>query len=89
MVRLALIFFNWSIVIGIALHCLILLRVVNPYQPLVQNMIHVYHVMTDPFYRRLRQVIPMVGAFDLAPLFLLLGLYFLQNFVERLLVRMV
>lgn len=87
-VRLVLIFLNWAVLIGIGLNWLIVLRVVNPYQPVIESISHMYYALTHPIYRVIRRFVPMWGAIDLAPVVFLLTIFFAQGLVERLLQRL-
>lgn len=81
--------YSWIIILGVALNWLIIFRVVNPYQPLIQHASYFYNAVTEPFYRRIRQFVPMIGGVDLTPLVLLLGISFFGMIVDRLILRLV
>ncbi|MGB1230100.1 MAG: YggT family protein [Holosporaceae bacterium] len=81
--------YSWIIILGVALNWLIIFRVVNPYQPLVQHASYFYNAVTEPFYRHIRQFVPMIGGVDLTPLVLLLGISFFGMIVDRLILRLV
>lgn len=55
----------------------------DPYNPIVRFL----YSATEPVLYRVRRVVPAVaGGIDFSPLILLLGLYFLQEFLVRSLV---
>lgn len=57
----------------------------DPYNPIVRFL----HGVTDPVLDRIRRLVPArFGAFDLSPLLLIFGLYFLQELVNNLVSRM-
>jgi len=85
--RMALSLYGWVIVFGAILQTLIVFRIVNPYQSLVQNLNHVYHVLVEPLLNRIRQFLPMIGLLDLSPLALWLGLQFVLMMIDRVLLR--
>jgi len=85
--RVLLTLYKWVVLLGLILNWLIVFRVVNPYQTLVQGASHFYYQVTEPFLRRIRQAVPVVGSFDLSPLVLLLGVYFLEIMLVRVLQR--
>ena len=85
---LVLSLYTYALLVGIALHWLIILRIVDSYHPLVARLSDLYAVLTDPFYYRIRQVLPMIGTVDLSPLVLLLGVQFLQGMIGRILLRL-
>ena len=87
-IRLVTALFYWLVLIGSFINWLTVMRIVNPYQVLIQNIGEVYYLMTHPFYKRIRRVVPMIGTIDTAPLILLLVLFFCQSFIERLLLRL-
>ncbi len=51
----------------------------DPYNPIVRFLASV----TDPILFRIRRYVPPMGGFDLSPLILIFGLYFLESFLVR------
>lgn len=49
----------------------------DPYNPIVKFLRQV----TDPVLVKIRQIIPVMGGFDLSPMILILVIMFLQNFL--------
>lgn len=49
----------------------------DPYNPIVKFLRQV----TDPLLVKIRQVVPIMGGFDLSPMILILVIMFLQNFL--------
>lgn len=49
----------------------------DPYNPIVKFLRQV----TDPLLMKIRQVVPVMGGFDLSPMILILVIMFLQNFL--------
>jgi len=51
----------------------------DPYNPIVNFL----YRATEPVLSRVRRMIPYLGGMDLSPLVVLLGIYFLKEFVIR------
>ena len=49
----------------------------DPYNPIVKFLRQV----PDPLLMKIRQVVPVMGGFDLSPMILILVIMFLQNFL--------
>lgn len=57
----------------------------DPYNPIVRFL----HNATDPVLQRIRRVLPLqFSGFDLSPMALLFALFFVQNLIRRLLMRL-
>lgn len=62
----------------IIMSVLISFGVINRYQPLVNRIFQALEQMVEPALRPIRKYLPPVGGFDIAPVFLFLGLQFIQ-----------
>lgn len=62
----------------IIMSVLISFGVINRYQPLVSRIFQALEQMVEPALRPIRKYLPPVGGFDIAPVFLFLGLQFVQ-----------
>ncbi|RME01432.1 MAG: YggT family protein [Calditrichaeota bacterium] len=51
----------------------------DPYNPIVRFLYNI----TDPVLHRIRRYLPPMGGFDLSPLVLIFGLYFIELFLVR------
>lgn len=89
LLRTVLWLYSWVIIIGVALSWLVVFRIINPYQPLVQHISHFYSAVTEPVFRPIRRVIPMVHGIDLTPLLVLMGISFLNMMIARILLRFI
>lgn len=57
----------------------------DPYNPIVRFLYNA----TDPVLQRIRRVLPLqFSGFDLSPMALLFALFFIQNLIRRLLLRL-
>ena len=80
-VQLLLTVFTFIIVAQAILSWLIAFNVINTYNEFVRALWNGLKVITEPFYRPIRRVLPDFGALDISPLVLLLILYILNNIV--------
>ena len=56
-------------------------NVVNPRNGFVQSLWHTLNAVTEPLLRPIRNALPNLGAIDISPVVLLLGLFFIQSVV--------
>ncbi|MEM0988199.1 MAG: YggT family protein [Pseudomonadota bacterium] len=69
----------WVILIQVIMSWLIMFNVINLYQPLVRQIWDGLNRLTEPVYRPIRNVLPNLGGLDLAPMIVIIGIFFLQN----------
>ncbi|MGL5784470.1 MAG: YggT family protein [Alphaproteobacteria bacterium] len=80
--------YTWVVVMAVTLNWLILFKIVNVHNQFMRVFLEFLFRLTDPPLSRIRQLVPFVGGIDLSPMLLLLGLYFLQEMLTRILLRM-
>lgn len=74
----------WFIVIAhVVVSWLVNFQVLNLRQPLVSQIWYGLNKLVDPIYRPIRKVLPNMGGIDLAPLVVLLILFFLRQLVAN------
>lgn len=71
----------WIIIIQAILSWLIAFNVINTYNDFVRNILYALDKITTPIYRPIRRIMPDLGALDLSPLVVLLGIYILQQVI--------
>lgn len=70
------------IVIGyVVLGWLLTFSVVNGRNPFVQSLWSLFSAVTEPFLGAIRKFMPNLGAVDISPLILLLGIFFIQSVI--------
>lgn len=72
---------QWIILIHIIMSWLINFQVLNLRQPLVAQIWYGVSNLLEPIYRRVRSVLPNMGGIDLAPLVVLIAIFFLQRLI--------
>ncbi len=70
-VVLAMVVMSWLINFG----------VINIHNDIVRSIWNAVNALTEPLMRPIRRIIPPMGGLDLAPLILLLLIYFVQHLV--------
>ena len=55
--------------------------VVNPHNPTVRAVYQALQAVTEPALRRIRRILPDLGAIDISPIVLLLACQFVQSVV--------
>ncbi|MDO8883634.1 MAG: YggT family protein [Pseudotabrizicola sp.] len=72
---------QWIIIVHIIMSWLINFQVLNLRQPLVAQIWDGLNRILDPLYSRIRAMMPNMGGLDLAPLIVLIVIFFLQRLV--------
>ncbi|MDO9638137.1 MAG: YggT family protein [Pseudotabrizicola sp.] len=72
---------QWIIIVHIIMSWLINFQVLNLRQPLVAQIWDGLNRILDPLYSRIRAMLPNLGGLDLAPLIVLIVIFFLQRLV--------
>jgi len=72
----------WVIFVQVVMSWLINFNIINTHQPFVYQVWTSLHRLTDPIYRPIRRVLPDLGGLDFAPVIVILGIFFLQNFLR-------
>ena len=70
--------YMWVVIIWVIMSWLVSFQIVNTHNRFVHLVSDFLHRVTDPALRPIRRVTPYLGGIDLAPLVLILILYFLR-----------
>lgn len=79
----------WVIIAAVVLNWLTLFGVVNNYNRVVVILGDTLFRLTEPLLAPLRGILPHLGGIDLAPMVLILLLYFVENVIGMLIVKIV
>ena len=80
--------YTWIVFIHVIIHWLINFGIVNRYSNLVITLERITDQLTEPVLRPLRRILPQFSGLDLAPLALILLLYFVQNVIGMLILKL-
>ncbi|MGE0210153.1 MAG: YggT family protein [Parvibaculaceae bacterium] len=69
----------WIVIIMAILSWLTAFNVVNPRNPVVNQILYGLYRLTEPALAPIRRIIPSMGGLDLSPMVLLIGLMFLKQ----------
>ncbi len=83
-VSIAIDLYIWVVIVGVILSWLTAFNVVNTSNKAVYMIGDFVYRVTEPALRPIRKIMPDLGALDLSPIILILGLMFLQNVLTRL-----
>jgi YggT family protein len=72
---------RWTILIHFLMSWLISFQVLNIRQPFVAQAWDVLNRLLQPVYRQIRRVVPTFSGIDFSPIFLLIGIFFLERLV--------
>jgi len=79
----------WVIIAGVVLSWLTVFGVLNTSNKAVYMIGDFVYRVTEPVLRPIRNILPSLGTVDLSPIVLILGIMFLQNFINRLVMSLV
>ncbi len=68
----------WIVIIAVVASWLVGFGVINAYNPVARQILNVLRALTEPVFRVVRKVIPIIGGLDLSPLIVCLLIAFLQ-----------
>lgn len=69
----------WCIIVYVIMSWLVAFNIVNTYNPVVNAVGGFLHKIIEPVMKQIRRVLPVMGGLDLAPLVVLLGIFFLRQ----------
>jgi YggT family protein len=78
--------FVYVIIASVILSWLMAFGVVNPYNPTVRAIWQGINAVTEPLLRPIRNMMPNLGAIDIAPVVLLLACFFVQGLISQVLI---
>lgn len=84
-IHIAIELYIWVLIISAVLSWLIAFNVVNTRNRFVYTVMDISYRVTEPALRPIRRVLPNTGGMDFSPIVLILGLYFVQLVIRRLL----
>jgi YggT family protein len=73
--------YTWAVIAHVVLSWLVAFRVVNTQNRFVYMAGDFLYRITEPALRPIRKILPNLGGIDIAPIVLLLALFFLRNLV--------
>ncbi|GAA6155833.1 YggT family protein [Pyruvatibacter sp. HU-CL02332] len=68
----------WFVIISVILSWLIAFNVLDTRNNFVYQITNMFHQLTEPLYRPIRNIMPDLGGIDLSPLIVLVGIYALR-----------
>lgn len=79
----------WVVVVGVIMSWLISFNVINTHNRFVYLAADFLYRVTEPALGRIRRFLPNLGGFDVSPVVLILGLYFLEDVLIQVMMRFV
>ena len=81
---IALDLYTWALIISAVLSWLVAFNVINTHNRVVYAVVDGLYRITEPALRPLRRFLPNMGGIDIAPIVLILILFFLQSVLGQL-----
>jgi len=75
--------YQWVIIAAAVMSWLIAFNVVNMHNEIARSVWNFLVAVTEPLLRPIRNLLPRMGAVDLSPVVLLLGVLLLENILAR------
>jgi len=69
----------WCIIVYVIMSWLVAFNIVNTYNPVVNAVGGFLHKIVEPPMKQIRRVLPVMGGLDLAPLVVLLAIFFIRQ----------
>ena len=79
--------YSWVVFIYVIIHWLVNFGIVNHYNNFVVTLQRMTDQLVEPALRPLRRFLPQLSSIDLAPLVLILLLYFIGNVIGMLILK--
>lgn len=79
----------WFMVISISISWLVFFNILNPYNRLIQFILDFYERLFTPILSPIRNILPNLGGIDISPLILIFIISFVQNVLERILLKFI
>ncbi|MBX9759113.1 MAG: YggT family protein [Beijerinckiaceae bacterium] len=73
--------YTWVIIISAVLSWLLAFNVINYSNNFVRSVWNGVNALTEPLLRPIRNRLPSMGALDISPIVLLLGIFFLERVI--------
>lgn len=92
LIQIVLILLNvlwWIIIVQAIMSWLIAFNVVNLHNDFIRSIMVALDRLTVPLYRPIRRIMPDLGALDLSPMVVLLGIIIIQQAIMPPLIRAV
>ncbi len=71
----------WVVIAAVVASWLIAFNVINLHNNIVRSIVHFLDALTEPVFRQVRRIIPVFSGIDISPIFVLIGIWFLQRVV--------
>lgn len=88
-INMALNLYRWAVIIYVIISLLEQFNVINRYNQLVYNIHTVLFRLVEPVLVIIRRFVPSLGAIDISPIILILGIAFLQMVIDMLIPKFV
>ena len=78
-----LVIYKWIVIAAVIVSWLTAFNVINQYNQFVRTLLRILISLTEPVFRFIRKVIPVIGGLDLSPIIVFVIIWFLQYSITR------
>lgn len=79
--------YRWALVVYVIIHFLMVFNLINKKNQFIESIYSFLHRIIDPAAEKIRRFIPVVSGIDFSILGLFLIIYFVQEMLNRILVK--
>lgn len=77
-------FYYWVVIAAAILNLLVAFNVINSRNQFIHTVGNALYAMTEPVFRRVRRIVPIMGNLDLSPLVVIFAIMLLQYVIAEL-----
>ena len=74
--------YKWVVIAAVIVSWLTAFNVINQYNNFVRSLLRILYALTEPVFRPIRKIIPVMGGFDLSPIVVFVIIWFLQYTIQ-------
>ena len=80
--------YSWIVIASVLVSWLVNFNIINSNNNFVIMILNFLYQTTEPVLRKIRRFLPAMGNFDFSPVVLILFLWFLQNVIRQIMLKM-
>jgi YggT family protein len=82
LILLLLDIYFWIVVIAVVMSWLVAFGIINTHNQFARQILLALRTLTEPVFRLVRKVIPIMGGLDLSPMIVIIAIWFMQYLIN-------
>jgi YggT family protein len=70
--------YGWVVIVAVIVQWLLVLRIINTSNDIVRTIVGFLFAITEPVFRLVRRFVPSFGGIDIAPVIVLIAIWFVR-----------